>query len=218
MLYLSRLITIPQRKDLSEVDFTVDNIKTGVYDGMRTEDTAYGVVDTDDNVETIVPFIDMLYIIDDLNIPIEGIISHRGARAYIDTVPYQDMRYCSALQAKTKTLLGVDIHTYEGEVTAIIPDRKVMKDGTRIRLSEFGRKMSDAVHIDWVQSRMNTKKLIIVLDDNILVYGDRVNIILDDVYWDISEVTDDDFIQSMAKAVDTYPRYRHYIIDRHERV
>lgn len=218
MLYLSRLLTIPLRKELSTIDFKADVIRTGVCDGMRTEESTYGVVDTADDVETFISFIDLLYIIDDLGIPIEGVVSHKGARPYIDTIPYQDTRFCSALQAKTKTLLGVDVRTYKDEVTAIMPDQKVVKNGTRIRLSEFGRKMSDSVHIDWVMSRSNTKKLILVLDDNILVYGDRVNMILNDVYWDISEVTNDDFLESMSKAAESYPKYRNYIIDSHKRL
>lgn len=218
MFYLSRILTVPQDAHLETIDFTADDIDTRVFNGMLDEEECYGVVDTDDDTETFVSFGELIQIVDDLDIKIEGVHVLKNSRAGMKFIPYQDPRYCTKLQAKTKSLLGVDVRVYKNEITAIVTDYDVVKDGTRIRLSDFGSKIADAFYCDWVSRGKNSKKLILVLDDKIEVYGDHSNLLLREVHWDISECSGGRFVDHLADAFNTYNLDRTLVIDKYKRV
>lgn len=217
MLYVSRILTVPADADFSKIDFTADDIDTGITIGLVDSEEAYGVVDTDDDVETFINWTDLMNAVEIYGLTIEGVITDKEDSQIVQVIPYQDMRYCSRHQVKTKVLTGVDVRTYKGEITAIIPSADITKDGTRIRLSEFAPKMSDAVYVNWSPVGRSEGPLILVVDDNIKIYGDYTNIVFCDETWDISEVTNHEMAIMLRQCVIDYSLDAGVLIDRTER-
>lgn len=216
MLYLSRIISIPEGVPLKSLDLSGDDIKTGVTIGSADQDEAYGVVDTDDDSETFITWNELTHITDDMHIEIVGFAKYKSGEIR-HAIPYQDPRYCSKQQAKTKTLLGVDIHVWRNEVTAIIIDKAVTVEDVRIRLSDFGSKVSDSLYLDWSIIGETPRRVIIELDDKIKLYGDPTNILFSDAIWDITDCSDDVFAQIMHDAVYDFERDESLLIDNRKR-
>lgn len=153
----------------------------------------YGVVDTDDDVETLVTYSELNEATGLMNLHIEGV----ELDEYVsEIIPYQDKRYYSNKQLRAKMLLGVDIRTYKDEVSAILLDNRILKDNTKIVLSEFGKRISGVAEIGFTSMRGPHNKLIIVLDDKIEIYGDALRIFISGVYWDVSQMPDN-FVRMM---------------------
>lgn len=184
----------------------------------------FGVVDTDDDVEEIATFGTLEVLVLRKHMRIEGVevIDAGGAREIGGIVPYQDKRYYTTLQAKTKTLQGVDIRTFKDELTRILIDFDVLRNNTEIRLSQFGQRMPVNVEIDIIGT-VGNKKVIFVLDNNIKVAPKAPLVGYSGICWDIREYTTNDLIESMYKvllsheytSVDSWPDF---IIDNPERV
>lgn len=135
-----------------------------VVDGLK-----FGIVDTDDGTETLVYRDELNDAVLIHHVDIKGVKIgynrglHHNTPFIKEIMAQQDMRQYTNLQAKTKTLLGVEVRVYDGEITAILADTRVAKDGVRVRLSDFGTTMSWESPVRWVNG--DTKnKLILVLD------------------------------------------------------
>lgn len=150
----------------------------------------FGVVDTDDDTETVCTRKELHDAIINHKLTIEGIVESKsfGYPCIQSITPYQDMRYCTTLQTKMKVLRGVDIRTYKNEITAILPNADVAEDRMRIRLSDYGQVINWDAIIKWEPPHTN-KHMILVLDDNIAVVGSEVRPSIYRFYWDITEVT-----------------------------
>lgn len=170
-----------------------------LYFSRILDNGQYGVVDTDDDVEEGVTWPTLMDLVLDYKLPIEGVEAYRNERIgdAIGTVtPYQDPRYCTAAQAKAKTLLGVDIRIFRNEVTFIEASGNLTKTDTRIRLSDYGTSMYSRIEVGWDCYDEN-KRLILVLDDKFTVFGPPIVLGMSGVCWDVSEVSSDDWLKAM---------------------
>lgn len=185
-------------------------------------DVKYGVVDTDDDVETLVGLEKLSDIVIRKHMHIEGVIVEASdSGLYVkDTVPYQDMRYYSAKQAKARTVLGVDVRVWRNIVTGILADGTVAKSDVRIRLSDYGTELAGGSYLGWTNISKLGQMMTLVLDDKITdfdcsshrVYGVR---------FDISEVTNQAIIDALfyrMSFIFNNPRStKRYLIDKHHR-
>lgn len=159
--------------------------------GNDTADNMYYIVDTDDDKEQEVSFNELRYIvrIDQLNI--HGVETHIGAldRYISRCTPYQDKRFITSKIAKA-AVLGVEIHLYkDGEITYICVKDGILREGARIRLSDYGKKMYWRSEIR-AFGNSHGKHFVLVVDDNIQMLGSYGTEKLIAMKWDISECCD----------------------------
>lgn len=185
-------------------------------------DVKYGVVDTDDDVETLVGLEKLSDIVIRKHMHIEGVIVDTSdSGLYLkDAVPYQDMRYYSAKQAKAKTMLGVDVRVWRNIITGVLADGTIAKTDVRIRLSDYGTELAGGSYLGWTNISKLGQMMTIVLDDKIKdfdcsshrVYGVR---------FDISEVTNQAIIDAlfyrMSFILNNPRSFNRYLIDRQHR-
>lgn len=174
-----------------------------LYISRITDSKYYGVVDTDDNVETVVHGDILKAIVLSQHIPIEGVqVNHHPSMPrIIGVVPYQDPATYTQLQVKTKTLKGVEVRTYKDEITAIICNSNTTKRVTYIRLSDFASYIGKEFVLNW-KPMFTTKKLVLVLDDKIKCRGMPPRINLFRACWDIREmVSSPEFVDEMYKTL-----------------
>lgn len=172
--------------------------------GYSEFELTYGIVDTDDDTETMVDSDDLESIIWKNNVKIVG--------AEVDLltdsitpqtmIPYQDPRYVTKTMAKLKTMAGVDIRVWRKYITGIFIDCSASKRGTfSIRLSDFGRVICGFTPVNWfyryASNRSGRPKLTITLDDKIDVPSSEFPIFASGIHWDFSEVTDDNFVEEV---------------------
>lgn len=185
----------------------------------------FGVVDTDDGVENICTMDGLKEAVIDNGIDIKGVMLADGVEGpYIRLViPYQDKRYQTALQAKTKTLQGVEVRVYNREITALLLDWTVLKNGTRVRLSDFGDYMCEYLPIRWSKNKLSGKQVIFVLDDKFEISGESCCIGNAGVVFDISEVTKPQTIEYVYRGLIDYctvdgDSWLQYLIDKPDRM
>lgn len=164
--------------------------------------SCYGVVDTDDDVEETVEWVELCNAVLKHGLDIKGVqLGHNAIGAFVSSViPYQDIRYYSQAQVKAKTLLGVDVRTYKGEITRIVADGNITPDCVRIRLSEFGNRITRSTGIHWFNNEYR-KKLILVLDDNIDIVDLTPSLCITGVTFDVSDITDEEFVTFCYKEM-----------------
>lgn len=174
--------------------------RTEIIDFGVTE--RIGVVDTDDDVETIVGVEELSDIVLKYNLEIAGVTVEEadGARYVGSFEVYQHPSHCSKRQIKAKTLLGIDIRTYRSEITYISVNGNVAKQCTRVRLSDYAKSMAWGTVI-WFANHKDGQELILVLDDKIRLTGDSPNVYAANVRWDIREVTNEELVSSMYEAL-----------------
>lgn len=185
MLYLSRVIDT--ERALRELNRDVEH-------------PLYGVVDTDDDVEEFVTYDELIGIVHYDGITIEGVVPFMGCgiAETVAIIPYQDMRYATKSQVKTKVLLGVDIRVFKGEIAHIIVNTSVAPDSVRIKLSDFGSYIGNAFYVDFTDGPR--KSLVLCFDDKIQFDNPFVDAeYMRDVYFDMSLVSDSDVLYSLAK-------------------
>ena len=169
--------------------------------GDTSWENEFGVVDTDDDVEEIVTWGSLSYTFRDVDIEVEGVTYTKKRRStddgeykmVFDITPYQDVRYYSARQAKLKTLYGVDLRTWNGEITYLGVDFNKVPKGLSIRLSDFGQRIG-YLKIELTSVPNNPQPLTLVLDDKIK-FNHLIAIEMTfDVILDFTEVTDDNLV------------------------
>ena len=150
----------------------------------------YGVVDSDDGVETIVTAEEILHYIKDLNLEIAGVVPVRKGRwkkiiGILDIRPYAFKR--SGLQLKTQMLLGVDVGVYDDEITEVNINNEVAQEMVRVRVSDFAHRMYWGTPVRW--SKWGQSHIVFVLDDSVTMWGEYPRLNNWAIHWDISEVT-----------------------------
>lgn len=158
-----------------------------VYDDRRVE--CYEIYDTDDDTSEVVDPEELQHIVIDVGLTIRGVtVSVEGGRRVVSAVRvYQHKKYATRLQVKAKSLLGVDICIFKGEIVAIYLDTTTMKHRQVIRLSDFCDKISDGVVV-WPLGQDWGKRVVLVLDEKISFTGQKSGIVMTPVIWDIREL------------------------------
>lgn len=134
----------------------------------------YGVVDTDDGIETVVQHKDLVeYVLDD-GVEIKGVVIDyqvvKGKpQAYVKCVDvYQDVSELSRAQTKAKVLQGIDIRTYGDKITSITVNKSQFTDRA-IRLSDYGKSCGE--YIFKMMAYFKPGSVTFILDDKIEIVG-----------------------------------------------
>lgn len=143
-----------------------------LYLSKRVGNDKFGITDTDDNTETVVCYRDLVKTVR-LGIEIQGVETEwrnfRGEQMLCikRTTVQQNEAYLTTKQVKTKALKGVDVIVSGDEITSINWDDRIVKAGTRIRLSDYGSKCADSIL--FIPFQEHTSRIIIVLDDKVRI-------------------------------------------------
>lgn len=144
-----------------------------LYVSRYVGQTKYGVVDTDDGVETVVSFQDLAdyVLVDGLDIKgvnIDYIVRRNKQVPFVRSITvYQEGSFLTARQAKTKTLKGIDVIVNNGRIAQITVGNGGLKQETRLKLSDYGTSCGEYILKNLNYLRDN--RLIIELDDGIAV-------------------------------------------------
>lgn len=167
---------------------------------------SYGVVDTDDDSESVV-FTDVLeraVVKNKLNI--EGVVladSRSSSERRIDIVrPYQLPEYATQLTLKTQALHGVEVVLWKDAIASI--SRKPWCNKTSIRLSDYCTNCHERIFT--LLPTNATNRLRIVLDDKLQIMDktfSRGNYSFSDinVSFDVKEVTDRHLLYKIYTSV-----------------
>ena len=121
-----------------------------LYISRCVSDTKYGVVDSDDGIETIVPMDVLSRAVRNLGLEIHGAkftdLPSMGKDEYIGAIfPQQLPETATPLQVKTNLLHHVDIKVYNHIITSIRWRSDEITAPVKVRLSDFGRVLGDRV-------------------------------------------------------------------------
>ena len=136
-----------------------------IQDAEMDDSLSFGVVDTDDGVETIVSEDQLEYIVNELHISVKGVADER--RFGLIVHPYQVPSTASRLQVKFKTLEKISLLTYNNAVTDVYWKSDELRHDVQLRLSDFGDQLDDV----FLYSKMEDKGPLVtfVLDDKLMV-------------------------------------------------
>lgn len=193
-----------------------------IVNGLGSE--RYGVVDTDDWSESVIDFDGLKKAVLDCHLEIKGVIvaDVGDLGSYISNIEaYQHERFSTRNHTKARVLHGVDIRSYESEITHIVCNGNATKGNSVIRLSDYGDRMSWQVHI-YYEHHSNDKRLVLVLDDKVEMTG-TVRCTIPWISWDIHELTNDTLVRHIYKALmrDSLTgsqMWREFIFDHEERM
>ena len=130
----------------------------------------FGVVDTDDGVETVCTYSDIVEYVIDMGISIAGVettyVEQRGKQrlAVRSVNPYQNPSSLTRDQVKMKMLNGVDVKTHGSQIVAIDIVGNALPNPVTIRLSDYGDTCGEYI---FVRTAFVQGKLVIVLDDKV---------------------------------------------------
>lgn len=185
----------------------------------------YGVVDTDDGVEEIVPETELYTAVGAYGMEIAG--TTEGLRRI---EPYQTADSLKAIQAKTKTLKNATVTVWNNMITNIVWG--VWSDGVRLRLSDFGTEIADFVLLD---NPTPVNPVTLVFDDKITsvrcwafrmdtsVDGTKATFeidagfINDSVRFDLRELSNNDIADVIYSQFRLYDDRFNFIIDSNQR-
>lgn len=183
----------------------------------------FGVVDTDDGVEDRVMYKELVEMVIDYHLDIVGVTVDHEHNTIEAIDVYQDEKYCTKEQAKLAAISGVYIKTYKNEITSLSVDGHAAQKVVRVRLSDYGKSMAGCASFGWV-NRESGKLIVFVLDDSFEIVRTPLRVFsYSDLRWDISTVSDCDYIEEIYKAlIDTdnmgYLNWNKYLIDKPERM
>lgn len=150
MLFISRCILRDQ--DLS------------LMDSQKDRNLAFGVVDTDDGVETVVNFPELEKIYkQNRTLKIEGI--QTSGRLITDVEPYQVLSTKSALQTKLAVMFNIQTTMYKDVLTSICWDRHSATKSVKIRLSQLCSECADSIF--WRPDICSRHIVTLIFDDKI---------------------------------------------------
>lgn len=147
------------------------------------------VTDTDDGVSEVVTYYQISEAIHS-GLDIKGVQYKRlnGATSIGLIDVYQPTSSVTTQQRKAKFLNGLDIKVNNGEIVFIEWDDKILRPGTRIRLSDYATKCAD--HILSYRTHQNKVEPVFVLDDKIRIRkGTFLDVMDVKCKLDMSEVT-----------------------------
>lgn len=164
----------------------------------------YNVADTDDDTETAVDMIDLVDAVINRGLDIKGVIvsTFMGNRTVQGVETYQNPAFSSFMHAKLKTLCGIEVRCYKGEIVTIVADCKITRGDARLRLSDWGSSMAWNVPIGWM-NHDSRSRLIIVLDDKITMIGRQPQVGSIWVRWDIKDLTDESLVYDIYRSLRT---------------
>lgn len=166
---------------------------------------AYGVVDTDDDIEQVVSWQELSEAVEDYGLNINGcVLANVKETVLMSCSPYQLSKYCTKAQAKLKTLSGIDLRVWHDEITAIMVDPNFSEQDIKIRLSDYGKRISGNAVIGGMVFSVNCGPML-VLDDKVEIYGDSLEIFASGIRWNLCELSDSKFIYD-------------YMLNRHQDV
>ena len=133
-------------------------------DAVRAKERlAFGLVDTDDNVEHVISMDKLEKAVLETGIQIYG-ATIRGRRID-DAAPYQHPLYTTALQTKLAVMHNIHMTLYKDWITSIVWDEKLVKKPVTIRLSDYGRRCSDSLF--WRPGTAQRHQVTLIFDNKI---------------------------------------------------
>lgn len=177
-----------------------------LYISRRVGYDEFGVFDTDDNIESIISRTELVDAVSKLGVSIEGVhvyIPSLGIQApkvsFVD--PYQDERYITPIQVKTKLMKHVNVTLWGTRITAVTwRDDELISD-VSIRLSDFGDVCESGLLLG--NSTSFDAKVTLIVDDkvevreNSFIWG-RVD--LPSVFIDVREMTNEIAVEEVYKS------------------
>lgn len=192
-----------------------------IFDNELASTVRYGIVDTDDDSEQLISWPALRDNVVGRGLEIAGVsTSDSISGLYIhDTHPYQDARYCTAAQAKAKTLLGVELVLWRGIITCITADANVTPTGATLCLSDYCTKVNASAYIGWLPSTNKSKFMRLILDDKITELSISSQHVFG-VVWDISELNNPavlNVLRDKLSFLASQESWEKYVIDRQKR-
>lgn len=188
---------------------------------------SFGVVNTDDDTETIMTFNELWHKVNDNGLEVAGVTSgenpFHNSKAYR---PYQDPRYYTTLMTKTRALLGVDVTVWRDMITCVAGCVYPLMCGKSIRLSNYGKYVScNTLFMFSDHPIYEPPQFIrIILDDKIEVAANTLCWIKEGYLFDFSEISDDAFVVQLYKNYLAYDRWNDphvwdkYVFDSKQRI
>lgn len=183
-----------------------------LYVSRYVGQTKYGVVDTDDGVETVVTYQDLTEYVINNGLDIKGVtigytVRKRRRVPYLSSVKvYQNDSFLTGKQAKTKTLRGVDIISNNGQIAQINVGADGLKQPVRIKLSDFGTSCGEYIfkHMPF----LSNNALTIELDDNVAVGAKTLKYFVNrGVVLDMTAVTNPKVVEYVAHELSSQDRW-----------
>lgn len=153
----------------------------------------WAIVDSETGAEQVASRAQIEALIAKTDIEIAGVditVGKSGHRWVGNIRPWQDPTKYTGKQAKMRTLLGVDVRTYNREITYIGVDCNLVRKSLKLRLSEFGSKVNwdIRIHSSNIDAHSNLT-VTLVFDDNIDIIGKSRTYFPTNMLIDISELT-----------------------------
>lgn len=153
----------------------------------------YGVINSDTGKEEILSKSEIEDLVSKSDIEIAGVqvaVGKSGHKWVGNIRPWQDPSKYTGKQAKMKTLLGVDVRTFNGEITYIHVDCNLIHKSLRLRLSDFGSKVNWDIRVHLANINANSDLTVsIIFDDNIEIIGKGRRYYPNNLLIDIVELT-----------------------------
>lgn len=175
-----------------------------LYLSRVVEDDRFGIVDTDDNVETVVTRTQLSEIAVELKLPVAGVTIMQGNMGwYIKQISvWQDNQYSTQLQIKTKTLLSIDVTLFKDEIVGI-KVLKPLQQEVVLKLSDYAKKVSTFAMIRGTRGGFG---VVLKFDDSLIITGDCFISNAPGVKFDVRDVTKWDILRSVYEyIVEQYP-------------
>lgn len=138
--------------------------------GGSYNDMGYGVVDTDDDSETVTTFENIESACLDSHLDIKGVVylqCQDGTYQVSSIMPYMPRQNLKPVNAKSQMLNWVDVKVYKNTVVDIGFNRKVFRRDSSVRLSDFAEYVGDFLLYESVAEGSLTCTLI--FDDKLRV-------------------------------------------------
>lgn len=140
-----------------------------LYISRYVRDISYGVVDTDDFNETIVPEDVVHDAVLKAGLTIGGVSKvgyvQFGDYSICEIFPYQPPETFSQLQIKTNLIKHTSVLVWKNIITSVRWRANEIKEPVSIRLSDFGRVLGDRFLCG--NSQTDSHKITIILDDKL---------------------------------------------------
>ena len=169
----------------------------------------FGVVDTDDDVETEARISDLYKAVKIFGLDIKGVGLLKGHVTESTIKVYQPVETVTRLQVKTKSLQRVDVKTYGDMITSILWRPEDITEPVTIRLSDFGTSCADMLFSGNMKSGKH--KVTVVLDDAVTAQTDTFRVrFTDDSYvgiggigvvLDLHDISDDRFAEPIYSVL-----------------
>lgn len=196
-----------------------------LYVSRKIGVTKVGVVDTDDNVETILTLTELQRVTCELGLHVEGVTTmdrfdlRDGSSKCIHRVNvYVPPENVTTSQTKLKVLLGVEVKVNNNRIVSVSWSLPGTKDRV-VRLSDYAGSCGSSIF--WAmksQYRMTTNpdsRLTFILDDNLALEDKTFKDVHElDVVLDVREVTNKDIVTNVYKSLLLQPSFMDKLLPR----